>query len=394
MTTTYDGSRAARDRLPLAPLLALAMAGFITILTEALPAGVLTLMSADLGVSEALIGQSVTIYAIGSLLAAIPLTAATQGWRRRPLLVLAITGFAVANTITALTGSYAVLLAARLLAGVAAGLVWSLLAGYAVRMVAPDLQGRAIAVAMVGTPLALALGVPSGTALGALLGWRITFGIMSVLAMVLIVWVLAKVPDYPGSQNRKGAPLRHVLARRGMRPVLFMTLSFVLGHNILYTYIAPFLQKAGLGDRVDAVLLGFGFASLAGIWLIGMLVDRGLHALIRLSFAAFTMAALGLGIWSGSAVMTVVCILLWGLSFGGSATLFQAASAKVAGENADLAQSMIVTVWNLAIAGGGVIGGLLLDGWGVEALPWALIPILLAGLGVSVLKSQGSHSSQ
>lgn len=73
-----------RERLPLAGLLALATAGFITILTEAMPAGLLPQMSADLGVSEALVGQLVTVYALGSLLAAIPLTIATRGWRRRP----------------------------------------------------------------------------------------------------------------------------------------------------------------------------------------------------------------------------------------------------------------------------------------------------------------------
>lgn len=73
-----------RDRLPLGGLLALATAGFITILTEAMPAGLLPQMSQDLAVSPALVGQLVTLYAIGSLLAAIPLVILTQGWRRRP----------------------------------------------------------------------------------------------------------------------------------------------------------------------------------------------------------------------------------------------------------------------------------------------------------------------
>ena len=97
---------ASRDRLPLSGLLALATAGFITILTEAMPAGLLPQMGADLGVSEALVGQLVTLYAIGSLLAAIPLTIATRSWRRRPLLLLAIGGFAVVNSITAFSSDY------------------------------------------------------------------------------------------------------------------------------------------------------------------------------------------------------------------------------------------------------------------------------------------------
>ncbi|MCJ8355762.1 MFS transporter, partial [Novacetimonas hansenii] len=133
-----------------------------TILTEALPAGLLPQMGRSLNVSDAMVGQLVTLYAIGSLVAAIPLTSATQGWRRRRLLLLAIGGFAVVNTVTAVSTSYVLTLAARFLAGVSAGLLWALLAGYASRMVAPALQGRAIAVAMVGTPLALSFGIPLG----------------------------------------------------------------------------------------------------------------------------------------------------------------------------------------------------------------------------------------
>lgn len=173
VTTPHKGANLPDSRLPLSALLALALAGFITILTEALLAGLIPQLSADLAISEAVAGQLVTIYAIGSLLAAIPLTAATQGLRRRPLLLTAIAGFVVANTLTTLSGNYAVTMAARLLAGVSAGLLWALLAGYAARMVPVHQRGRAIAIAMVGAPLALSLGVPAGTFLGNWVGWRL-----------------------------------------------------------------------------------------------------------------------------------------------------------------------------------------------------------------------------
>lgn len=123
------------QRLPLGALLALAMGGFITILTEALPAGLLPQMAANLGVSESWVGQTVTLYAIGSLIAAIPLTLLTQGYRRRPLLLTALAGFVLANTVTALSTDFSLILLARSLAGVSAGLLWALLAGYAARLV-------------------------------------------------------------------------------------------------------------------------------------------------------------------------------------------------------------------------------------------------------------------
>jgi predicted MFS family arabinose efflux permease len=118
------------------------------------------------------VGQLVSIYAMGSLLAAIPLTRLTAGWPRRPLLLTAIAGFAIVSTITAVSTGYAVTLAARLFAGVFAGLLWTLLAAYATRMVAEEHEGRALAVAMAGVPIALCLGIPAGAWLGALVDSR------------------------------------------------------------------------------------------------------------------------------------------------------------------------------------------------------------------------------
>lgn len=375
------------ERLPLAPLLALAMTAFIIILTEALPAGLLPQMAEGLAVSQAWVGQTVTIYAIGSLLAAIPLTAATQGMRRRPLLLIAIAGFVVANTVTTLSTSYALTMLARFLAGMSAGLLWALLAGYAARMVPPHQQGRAIAVAMVGTPLALSLGVPAGTFLGVLVGWRICFAIMSVLAVLLMFWVRLQVPDFAGKAQEKRLPLRLVFQLPGVRSVLFVVLAFVLAHNILYTYIAPFLGAAGMAERTGLVLLVFGLTSLLGIWIIGILIDRHLRMLTLTSIAVFALAALALALADKVPSIVYLAVGAWGLAFGGAATLFQTAMAKVAACATDVAQSMLVTAWNTAIAGGGILGGVLLEQLGVSAFAPVVLVLLVASFWV-VLRSR------
>lgn len=390
-----QGPVSNQDRLPLPALLALAMAAFITILTEALPAGLLPLMAQSLTVSEALVGQLVTIYAIGSLLAAIPLTAVTQSWRRRPLLLIAISGFAVVNAVTAVSDSYTITLVARFFAGVFAGLLWALVAGYAARMVPEHLKGRAIAIAMAGTPIALSLGIPAGTFLGAAWGWRVTFGLMSILTVILVVWVTAKVPDFPGQARGKGFALRTVFTLPGIRPILFVTLVYVLAHNILYTYIAPFLVPVGIADRIDLVLLVFGVAALLGIWIVGVLIDRRLRELVLISTTLFALAALALGLVGNVPAAVYASVAVWGLAFGGSATLFQTALAKTAGEATDVAQSMMVTVWNIAIAGGGIVGGILLETFSVSAFPWSVLVLLVAALVVTgVARSHGFPSSR
>lgn len=373
---TYAVASAEAYRFPLSGLLALATAGFITILTEALPAGLLPQIGANLSVSEALAGQLVTIYAVGSLLAAIPLTAATQGVRRRPLLLIAIIGFAVANTVTAISADYILTMLARFIAGVSAGLLWALLAGYAGRMVPDHMKGRAIAVAMIGTPLALSLGIPAGTFIGSVIGWRACFGLISVLALILIAWVMAKVPDFPGQAVGERHSLARVFAIPGVRPVLFVTLSFVLAHNILYTYIAPFLATANMVEQTDLVLLVFGINALGGIGIVGALIDRRLRELTLLSTILFGLSALAVGIWNEAPAVIYMAVGVWGLAFGGAATLFQTAIANAAGEAADVAQSMLVTAWNIAIAGGGIIGGLLLEKVGAHVFAPALLCLL------------------
>lgn len=380
---------ASSERLPIGALLALAMTGFICIVTETLPAGLLPLISAGLAISPAMAGQMVTAYALGSVLAVIPMTIATRGWRRRNVLLLTIVGFLLFNSITALSSHYGVTLVARFFAGVAAGLAWSLLAGYARRMVAPRQQGRALALAMVGTPIALSLGVPLGTWLGGLLGWRTTFGMMSALTLGLIVWVLVKVPDYPPQAAHQRLSVGKVLTTPGVRPVLAVVISWMLAHNILYTYIAPFVAQAGLAERVDGVLLVFGLAALAGIWLTARLVEPLLRKTVLVSLATFAGVSVVFGVVGSLPAVIYLGVAVWGLSFGGAATLLQTALADAAGEGADVALSLNVVAWNSAIAASGIVGGVLLETWGVASFPWAML--LLIALSFALAWSARSH---
>jgi predicted MFS family arabinose efflux permease len=375
-------------RLPMAALLTLAMAGFITILTEALPAGLLPLMSKDLSASPSAIGQLITIYAVGSLIAAIPLTKLTQHFARKPVLLCEIAGFAVANSVTAITASYSIMLLARLFAGICAGLLWAMLAGYAARMVSEQLRGRAIAVAMVGTPLALSLGIPAGTMIGSFIGWRTTFLFMTALTLALVILVLIKVPNYPGTTLRDKASIGGTSAIGGIKSVLLVTLLFVLAHNILYTYIGPLVEPSGLSFKLDLVLLVFGVTAIVGICVIGYFIGRWLRELVLSSILLFSAAALMLSIWSDVQSLFWLATVMWGLAFGGAATLFQTAAANTAYEASDLAQSMIVTAWNLAIAGGGLIGGLLLQHVDVAWLSWSVLMLLLLAYAIASLAKE------
>ncbi|KJV28891.1 MFS transporter [Luteibacter yeojuensis] len=368
---------------PWVGLACLAAAGFITIITEALPAGLLPTMSASLRVSEALIGQLVTVYALGSVLAAIPVVAHTRRFNRRPLLLAAIAGFAIANTITALSGSYALILVARFVGGISGGLLWALVAGHALRMVPGEKQGRAMAVALVGAPLALSLGIPAGTWLGNAIGWRATFGIMSVFSVGLFAWARFALPDFPGLPNPGPLRLKKVIALPGVAQVLGTLLVFILAHNVVYTYIAPLVAMAGAGAAVDRYLLIFGVASVAGIWLAGAFGDGHMRTLVVGGIVAFLASALAIALFPRDLPVLAVALGTWGVGFGATPTLLQTALSRNAGASADVAQSLLVTGWNLALALGGMLGGAVLDRAGAGALAWSILPMLVVALATA-----------
>ncbi|WP_392957814.1 MFS transporter [Streptomyces sp. LN245] len=380
-TTTVSATR--RDVLPWSALLALGTAVFITSLTETLPAGVLPQMSSALGVSSGAAGQTVTVYAAGTALTAIPLAAATAGIRRKPLLLGAMAVFLVANTLTAAAPGYAVLLLSRFLAGVAAGLAWALLAGYARRIAPPGQEGRAIAIAMTGIPLALSLGVPAGTLIGQQIGWRVSFAAVSVLTLAVLGWITFSVPAISQAATTADRPkptTRQTLRVPGVAAVMVVVVTFVLGHTVIYAYIAPYLWHAGLGTAADAILLAFGIACLAGIWYTGRHIDRRPRGLALTAATLFTLATAAFAATTAQAVVWVAAVA-WGLGWGAAPTLLQTAAGHAGIRRgpavADTAQAILVTLWNAAMALGGIIGGLLLQRVGVTA-----DAVAAAGLGV------------
>ncbi|MET8190699.1 MULTISPECIES: MFS transporter [unclassified Streptomyces] len=365
--TTTTASQTRREVLPWSALLALGTAVFITSLTETLPAGALPQMTSSLGVSSGAAGQAVTVYAAGTALTAIPLAAATAGIRRKPLLLGATTVFLIANTLTAAAPGYAVLLIARFLAGVAAGLAWAILAGYARRIAPPGQEGRAIAIAMTGIPLALSLGVPAGTLIGQQIGWRASFAAVSVIALAVIGWITFSVPAVSRLTTTAEEPkptTRQTLRVPGVTAVMVVVVTFVLGHTIIYAYIAPYLRHAGLATAVDAILLAFGIACLVSIWYTGLHIDRYLRGLALTAATLFTLATAAFAATTAPAVVWVA-VVAWGLGWGGAPTLLQTAAGHAGmGRSpavADTAQAILVTLWNAAMALGGIIGGILLQ---------------------------------
>ncbi|MFI8221413.1 MFS transporter [Streptomyces sp. NPDC085932] len=381
-------SQVSRSRLPLSGLLALAAAGFTTVMLETMPAGILPAISKDLGVSESAAGQTVTVFAVGSIVGAVPLVSATMGWPRRRLLLLALVGYVLTSVVTGLSDNLTLTLAVRFVTGVFGGTLWALLAGFARRMGAPGQQGRALTIVMAGTPVAFAVGTPAGTLLAELLGWRYTFAVMALLSAGVTIWIRAAVPDFPGQAKSQRTPLRRAFVIPGVAAICAVTLLFVMAHSALFTYITLFLDQGGLADNISAVLLLFGVMSMASIWVTGMFIDGHLRSLMLGSTALLALAVLSVGLLTSVSVIELISIALWGIAFGGAPSLLQSAVSTAAGPASDTVQPVVVTGWNIGIAGGGLVGGVLLDSAGASALTWGALALLVIAF---VITAVGRH---
>ncbi|MGW3860645.1 MFS transporter [Streptomyces sp. NPDC005047] len=366
------------NRLPVKALLGLFLAGFISILTECLPAGLLPEMSRTLGTSVSLTGQTVTLYALATALGAIPLARATATWRRKHVLQLALAVVAVMNALTALSSDYTLTMVLRFVAGLGTGLIWPLLGGYAARLAPEGRQGRAIAIALAGTPIGLALGIPLGTLLSSIGGWELAFYAAAVVTALSMAWVLVAVPNLPGQPVESRFKISHVLVIPGLRPILFALTTYMVAHNLLYTYITDLLAYVGMGSQTGWVLFTFGVTSVLSVLVVGAHIDRHLRKLTVSSTVVFGAAALLLGAVSGVPILVYVAVAAWGFAFGSSPSLFIGAAINATRQAADVAQSITITVFSASIAVGSFFGGLLIAGLGTTSLTWAALAFLIA----------------
>lgn len=375
-TSLNEGTRSGEKAgLPLAGLLALFLAGFLGILNETIPAGLLPKMAEGLGLPESVVGQTITVYALATALTAIPLNAVLKRWGRRAVLVAALVAFVLANGVSAFVDNFAVLLILRFVAGIGAGLIWSNIGGYASRIVPAQFQGRAITIAMAGTPIALALGLPAGTFLGNVAGWHVTFGAVALVGIGLIVWAFIALPNVRGVADGGHVPFATILRTPGVRTILWVVAGFMIAHNTVYTYIGSLAVAAGVGDQLQWVLFVFGVAALVSLWATGILVDPHHRPLILMSTIVLGAGALILGFALLNPVLLYLGVAVWGFGFGGSATLFVTAGIRSAGTAG--IQAILVTVFNISIALGGIVGGLLLAGFGIISIPWIAVAIMI-----------------
>ncbi len=360
--------------MPIA-LYALAAASFAIGMAEFVVVGILPAIASDMGVDIPTAGQLVSLYALGVALAAPLLTAATGKFERRNLSLILMIAFVAANLIAWLASSYSMLLVGRVLAGMVQGVFYSMATVLAANLVTKEKSGQAIALVFMGLTVALVSGVPMGTFISDLFGWRATFLFISILGLMSAIaqWMfLPKKIERP-TPAKLHQQLSVILVPR-MMLVFVITLLSYGGAFIAFTYLSEILQKVtGFSvSTVSAVLILYGVAvTLGNIYCAKYAGTKGPIKAMVVMFAILTVVLALIEPVASNPFLMVPLTMVWGAMAFGSIPVLQLYVVQQAEKHAprsiDAASGMNISAFNAGIALGAWLGGIVVANYGLLA---------------------------
>ena len=377
------------------PLIALFIAAFAFGTTEFVIAGVLPQVAEGLAVSIPTSGYLVSAYAIGIAIGGPLLTLATARLSRRTLLVGLTIVFTIGQAACAVAPDFASMLALRIAVAVAHGAYFGVAMVVAVGLVRDDQRGMAVALILAGLTVSGIVGVPVGTAIGNVWGWRATFWAMFGLGIIAIVAMAVLLPSGTGAAAAP-AGLRkeiRVLGRQQVWTCLIIMLMLMLCQFVPYTYIAPLLvEVTGLdADMVPWVLLLNGLGATIGVFIGGRLASRSLMPSLIAMLALQAVVLVVVYAVSPYPAPMIAALTVWGgLNFA-VGTPIQTRILSWTADAPNLASSLIPSGFNVGIAIAASVGAMMLS----AGLPYRSLPLVgVASMIVATIVAVLSYAAE
>lgn len=363
-------------------LLCLTLGAFAIGMTEFIIMGLLPNVAADLQVSIPQAGLLITGYALGVAVGAPILTVFTHRIPQKKLLVLLMCIFIVGNALSVVAPTYMLLMAARIVTSFSHGTFLGVGSLIAARLVAPERRAGAVSLVIAGLTIANIVGVPFGTFIGQQLGWRASFGAITLLGIVSLIGIIRFIPvirqDKPSDLAKE--------FRNLMNPqVLLVLLTGALGCGSLFavfTYITPLLENiSGFPEHsVTWILVLFGIGVTIGNMLGGRLADWKLMPSMMANFAVLAVILALLTVMLPHPYLAVITVFVWGVAAFGIMPGIQVRIMNLTREAPLLSVTSSHSALNLGNAGGAYLGGLAITYTGLPSVPW--VAAVLAALGL------------
>jgi DHA1 family inner membrane transport protein len=362
-------------------LIALSIGAFGIGVTEFAPMGLLPVIAGDLGVSIPAAGLLISAYALGVLVGA-PLVTLTTGRVPRRTLLIGLAGiFTAGNLLAAVSDSYGMLLAARILTSFNHGAFFGVGSIVAASLVPPERRAGAVAAMFMGLTIANVVGVPLATWAGEHIGWRASFWGIAVLGVATMAALRLTLPALPAPAGGSALAELRVLTRGKVLGALALTVAGSSAMFTVFTYIAPILRdatNASLGF-ITAMLVTYGVGLTVGNWLGGKFADRSVDRTLIVTLALLSAILAAFAILMPYSGPTAALIFLWGVASFALVPPLQVRVMTAAADAPNLASSVNIGAFNLGNAIGAAMGG------GVIAAGFGYPAVALTGAAASAV---------
>lgn len=383
--------------MPLS-LLILALSAFAIGTTEFVIMGLLPDVASDLGVSIPGAGWLVTGYALGVAIGAPFMALATARLPRKAALVALMGVFIIGNLLCALATDYNVLMFARVITALCHGAFFGIGSVVAANLVPANRRASAVALMFTGLTLANVLGVPLGTALGQVYGWRSTFWAVTVIGVIALIGLIRFLPIKRDEEKLDMRAELAALKGAGIWLSLSMTVLFSASMFALFTYVAPLLgDVTGVSPRgVTWTLLLIGLGLTLGNILGGKLADRRLAATLMGVFAAMAVISTALSWTSTALIPAEITLFLWATAAFAAVPALQVNVVSFGKAAPNLVSTLNIGAFNLGNALGAWVGGTVIDqGLGLTRVPLAAAALAVLALIVTLITfSQGGNKAE
>lgn len=374
---------------PSLTLLALAISAFGIGSTEFISVGLLPLISSNMDVSISTAGLTVSIYALGVMVGAPVLTTMTAKMNRKNLLMLVMVVFIIGNLISAFAASFAILLTGRVIAAFAHGVFMSIASVIAADVVQPSKRASAIAVMFTGLTVATVTGVPLGTFIGQLFGWRMSFIFIVAIGVIALIANYFLVPkNLSSAKSISLKSIGQVLLNKKIGIVLLMTAFGYGGTFVVYTYLSPMFIKMGYtANMIVVLLIVYGIMVAIGNTIGGHFANEKPAKALFIMFSLQAATLLLLQFTSPNPILGLIVVMLMGffafMSVSGLQLYVVELAERYLPETVSMASALNISAFNVGIAMGAFIGGLVTEYIGLSYTPivgflMVLIAIILS----------------
>ncbi len=363
-------------------VIALAIAAFVFNTTEFVPIALLTDIGASFSLKAEQAGMMITIYAWVVALASLPMMLLVSNFERKKLLSVVFIVFVIGHIITFFSDSFTILIVGRIAIALSHAVFWSITAALAIRVAPMGKKSQALGILATGTALATVLGIPLGRIIGQMIGWRYTFLLIGVAALITLIVLYITLPRLPSQNAGNAKSLPMIFKRPALVGIFFLTAITITAHFTAYSYIEPFSEMVAKisPNKTTFLLLIFGGAGILASIIFSKF--NGKHPIIFLPIAMSALSISLMLVLPSTYLQDGILYLslLWGISITAISLALQLKVLELAPDATDIAMSIFSGIYNIGIGGGALVGTIVITKMGIHDISWVAFGISLIAL--------------